>query len=100
MVTKALYARLKAKPGKEPDVEAFLADGLPLAQGEEGTISWYAIKQDDSTYAIFDTFEDEAGREAHLNGDIAAALKEKADELFAEPPVISKIDILGAKQPD
>jgi quinol monooxygenase YgiN len=97
MVKYALYAHLKAQPGKGPDVEAFLADALPLVQEEEGTTTWYAIKEDNGTYSIFDTFENEAGRDAHLNGKVAAALKEKADALFAEAPKIHKLDILGAK---
>ncbi|MGH8274192.1 MAG: putative quinol monooxygenase [Gammaproteobacteria bacterium] len=97
MVKYALYAHLKAKSGKGPDVEAFLADALPLVQEEEGTVTWYAIKEDDSSFSIFDTFENEAGRDAHLEGKVAEALKEKADELFAEPPAIHKLDILAAK---
>jgi quinol monooxygenase YgiN len=97
MVKYALYVHLKAKPGKEADVENFLADALPLVQAESGTKTWYAIKEGEASYAIFDTFEEEAAREAHLNGKVAAALNDKADELFAEPPSIHKLDLLGAK---
>jgi quinol monooxygenase YgiN len=97
MVKLALYVHMKAKPGKEADVEEFLNSGLALVQAEPKTITWYAFKEDPSSYAIFDTFEDESGREAHLNGKVAAALMEKADELFAEPPRIEKIDVLAAK---
>lgn len=97
MVKYALYAHLKARPGKAVDVENFLADALPLVQAESATRTWYAIKEGDSGYSIFDTFDDEAGRDAHLNGKVAAALKAKADELFAEPPVIHKLDLLAAK---
>jgi len=93
----ALYGELKPKPGKEADVEAFLKQGAEMARKERGTITWYAIKEDDGSYGIFDTFEDEGGRNAHLNGDIAKALMAKADELFSEPPKIHKIDILGEK---
>jgi len=93
----ALYVRLKPKPGKEKDVEAFLKQGAVMAQDEPGTIRWFGIKEDDGAYSVFDTFEDEAGREAHLNGPIAKALMASAEELFSEAPHISKISILGEK---
>ena len=93
----ALYGRMKAKPGKEQDVEAFLKQGAAMAQKEEGTIRWFAIKEDDGAYSIFDTFDDEAARSAHMNGDIAKALMAKASELFSEPPQIHKIEVLAEK---
>ena len=94
MVRFALYGEMKAKPGKEAEVEAFLKQGAEMAKQEKGTVTWYAIKEDDGSYGIFDTFEEEAGREAHLNGPIAQALMAKAEELFSEPPKIHKIAIL------
>ena len=97
MVKYALYGLLKAKPGKEAEVEAFLKQGAELARKEKATVTWYAIKEDDGRYGIFDTFEDEAGREAHLNGEIAKALMAKAGELLAEPPQIHKIAVLATK---
>lgn len=99
MVKVALWVRLEAKPGKEADVEKFLRDGLSVVQGEPATTTWYAIKLGPSTFGIFDTFPDEPGRQAHLSGKVAAALKEKASELFAKPPSIDKIDVLAAKLP-
>ena len=99
MVTKSIAAKLVAKPGKEAEVEAFLKSALPLANEEEQTVTWYAIKFSENTFGIFDTFESEEGRDAHLNGKIAAALMAKADELLAEPPKIEKVDILAAKTP-
>lgn len=93
----SLYVPLKAKPGKEADLEAFLKQGAALAQAEPATVTWYAIKEGPGQYAVFDTFNDEAGREAHLNGEIAKALMAHADELLAEPPKIFKIDILASK---
>lgn len=99
MVKVALWVRLEAKPGKEADVEKFLRDGLSVVQGEPATTTWYAIKLGPSTFGIFDTFLDEPGRQAHLSGKVAAALKEKASELFAKPPTIDKIDVLAAKLP-
>src|ERR1700744_3781086 len=97
MVKFALYGSLKAKPGKEAEVEAFLKQGAELARKESGTVTWYAIKEDDGQYGIFDTFETEAGRDAHLNGEIAKALMEKAGELLAEPPQIHKIGVIAVK---
>ncbi len=93
----ALYVRLKPKPGKEKDVEAFLAQGATMAKDEPLTVTWYGIKEDDGFYSVFDTFDDEAGRDAHLNGEIAKALMASADELFAEPPQINKITIIAEK---
>jgi quinol monooxygenase YgiN len=78
MTKFALYVPLQAKPGKEKEVEDFLRSAVPLVNAESGTISWFAIQEGPSRFAIFDTFDDEAGREAHLNGKVAAALMEKA----------------------
>jgi quinol monooxygenase YgiN len=97
MVKYALYGSLKAKPGKETEVEAFLKQGAELAKKEPGTVTWYAIKEAEGQYGIFDTFNDEAGREAHLSGEIAKALTAKAGELLAEPPQIHKIGVLAVK---
>ena len=98
MAKLALYGELKAKPGKESEVEAFLKQGATMAADEAGTIHWYAIKEDrPGVYGIFDTFDDEAARDAHLNGPIAQALMAKADELFSEPPAIRKIDLIAEK---
>lgn len=98
MAKLALYAELKAKPGKEAEVEEFLKQGAKMAQAETGTVNWYGFAEDKpGVFGIFDTFNDEAGRNAHLNGDIAKALMAKADEYFSEPPVIHKIALIGEK---
>jgi quinol monooxygenase YgiN len=97
MVTLGLLATLKAKPGQETAVSDMLKGALVLAQGEDQTVTWYAWQIDANTFGIFDTFDFETGRQAHLNGQIAAALMAKADELLAEPPSIQQIDILAAK---
>ena len=99
MVTVALFVRLEAKPGKETEVENFLRGGLAVVQEEPATTAWFAIRLGPSTFGIFDAFPDESGRQAHLAGRIAAALKAKASELFAQPPVIEKVDVLAAKLP-
>jgi quinol monooxygenase YgiN len=98
MAKYALYAELKAKAGKESDVEAFLKQGGAMARNETGTVNWYGFKEDKpGVFGIFDTFDDEAGRDAHLNGDIAKALIAKADEYFSEPPVIHRITLVAEK---
>ena len=93
----ALYVQLKAKPGKEADVEAFLKQGAEMAKAEHGTVTWYGIKEDDGSYAVFDTFDDESGRDAHLNGDIAKALMANASTLFSNELQIHKIAIISDK---
>lgn len=95
----ALLARLEAKPGKESDVEEFLRSAVSLAEDEPDTTTWFALRMDDSTFGIYDTFPDESGREAHLSGEIAGALEENADDLLAEPPQIEEVEVLEAKLP-
>ena len=93
----ALLARLEAKPGKEQEVADFIKSALPLALAETETVCWYAFQIGESTFGIFDTFMDEAGRNAHLGGEIAKALMAKAPELLATSPVIEKVDLLAIK---
>jgi quinol monooxygenase YgiN len=95
----ALFARLEAKPGKEKEVAEFLKQGLALANQEATTLMWFALRLGPTTFAIFDTFADEAGRQQHLGGPIAKALMAKAGELFAAAPVIEPLEVLGAKLP-
>jgi quinol monooxygenase YgiN len=97
MVTKALFVRMEAKPGKEVEVENFLRTALPLVQQEPATTAWFALRLGPSTFAIFDAFPDDAGRQAHLTGRVAAALMEKASALFSQPPGIEQIDVLADK---
>ena len=97
MIKNGLYVRLDAKPGKEQMLEQFLKSALPLAQAEDETPVWYAVKFSSNSFAIFDAFADNEHRQAHLNGKIAAALMSKADELLASPPVIERWDILAVK---
>ncbi len=99
MVKLALLVRLEAKPGKEAEVADFLRSGLPLVEEEPATIAWFGIQLGPTTFGIFDAFPDEAGRQAHLSGKVAAALMAKAPDLFAQPPVIEKVEVLAAKLP-
>jgi quinol monooxygenase YgiN len=87
-VNVALFVRLEAKPGKEAEVAEFLKGGLPIVEAEPATIAWFGIRLGPSTFAIFDAFPDEAGRQAHLAGKEAAALMAKAGDLLSEPPSI------------
>ena len=97
MVKKALWVELNAKPGKEKELEDFLKSAQPLAEREKDTVSWYAVKMGPANFGIFDTFADDTGRQAHLNGDIAKALMSKGKELLANEPTIHQIEIIAAK---
>jgi quinol monooxygenase YgiN len=99
MVGVGLFVGLEAKPGKEEAVAQFLEGALPLVQQELQTTTWFALRFAPSRFAIFDTFPDEAGRDAHLAGQVAAALMEQAPELLATAPSIEKLDVLAAKLP-
>jgi quinol monooxygenase YgiN len=97
-VTKGLLVRIEANPGREADVEAFLESGLDIVRSEPATTAWFAIKLGPSTYGIFDVFPDEAGRDAHLGGQVATALMDKVGELYGEP-TLEKLARPAAKLP-
>jgi quinol monooxygenase YgiN len=97
MLTLTLFVRLEAKPGKENEVAAFLKQALELANQEASTPIWFALRLGPSTFAVFDAFRDEQGRQNHLNGPIAQALMTQAPNLLASPPVIERVEVLGAK---
>jgi quinol monooxygenase YgiN len=97
MATKAIWVMLKAKPGKEAEVEAFLKQGAAMSNDEPATVTWYGVKVAPGVYGVFDTFNDEAGRDAHMNGPIAKALIAKAPDLFSNELQIEKMDILSNK---
>ena len=98
-VTVGLLVRLEAKPGKEQELVALLTAGLPLAEAEPATVVWFACQLGPATFGIFDAFADEAGRAAHLSGQIAATLATRAGELLARPPAVERLDVVGAKLP-
>lgn len=95
--TLGVLALLEAKPGKGEDLGKFLEGGRDLAAAEPGTVTWYAFKISDTQYGIFDTFDDDGGRQAHLVGEIPAALSQVADALLATPPDIRTVDVLAVK---
>jgi quinol monooxygenase YgiN len=96
-IDRGLIAFLEAKPGKGGELADFLRKGRELAAAESGTVTWYAFQLSETTFGIFDTFEDEDGRQAHLNGQIPAALGQVAPDLLAEDPDIRTTDILAVK---
>ncbi len=96
-VDRGLLALLEAKPGKGDELAAFLQQGRELAAAEGGTVTWYAFKLSDTTYGIFDTFADEDARQAHVNGQIPAALGQVGPDLLAQDPDIRPIDIVAVK---
>ena len=97
MVHVALAVKLEAKPGKEAEVESFLKSGLAIVEEEPATTAWFALRFGPTTFGIFDAFPDEAGRQAHLAGRVAAALMAQAPDLLAEPPAIERVDVLACK---
>ena len=99
MLSLGLFVRLEAKPGKEADVAAFLKQALELAKKEATTPLWFALRMGPSTFGVFDSFHDEAGRQTHLNGPIRKALMANASTLLAQPPSIEQTEVLGAKLP-
>lgn len=99
MLKLGLFVRLEAKPGKEDEVAAFLEKGLELANQEATTPLWFGLRVGPSTFAVFDSFRDESGRQAHLNGPIAQALMANASAMLSTPPVIQPVEVLGAKLP-
>lgn len=99
MVTTGLIVRLEAKAGREEELASFLVDARALVQDERETVAWLALRAGESSFAIVDVFPDEAGRRAHLDGAVAAALSERANELLAEPPTFENVDVVTAKLP-
>ena len=96
-VERKSIIRFHARPGKEGEVAQFLRDALPLAQDEPETVRWYALQLDDSTFGVFDTFADDAGRQAHIDGAIADALQERWQDPLSRPPEVTLVDLLAVK---
>ncbi len=96
-VKLALLALLEAKPEKGGELAAFLEGALSIAAAEEGTVTWYAFKISDTSYGIFDTFESEEARHAHLNGEIPRALVQVGADLLAREPDIRTVDVIAVK---
>ncbi|MBR1169002.1 putative quinol monooxygenase [Bradyrhizobium sp. DASA03005] len=100
MVTAALFVRIEAQPGSEAAVEKFLKSALPIVEGEPATISWFGLRLGPSTFGIFDAFPNDAGRNAHLAGNVAAAfMSDETAALLTGPATLERIDVLAAKLP-
>jgi quinol monooxygenase YgiN len=99
MVEVGLLVSMKAKPGKEADLERFLGSALPLVDEEPATTAWFAIRLSDSEFAIVDFFPGDPGRQEHLSGRAAEALMGQAPELLAEPPQMEFADVVASKLP-
>jgi quinol monooxygenase YgiN len=97
MVKAAIWAELNAKPGKEKELEEFLKSAQSMAERETQTVSWYAVKMSPNSFGIFDTFADDAGRKAHMNGEIAKSLMAKAHDLLSGEPKMHQIEVIASK---
>lgn len=97
MLTHALYAPLEAKPDTAEKLQTFLREAQTLAEQETGTAAWFALRMGPTTFAIFDAFPDEASRQAHLSGEIAQQLGDRAEELLAKPLEIHQYDVIAEK---
>ena len=96
-VKLAFLALLEAREGKGSELGDFLRAGRELALAENGTITWYAFKIDETHYGIFDTFETEAARTEHINGRIPEELAKVAGDLLAGEPSIKPVDVIAVK---
>ncbi len=99
MTQHALYCQLEAKPGCEQEVAALLTGARKMVDQEPDTTAWFAIRMGPRQFAIFDAFNNEQGREAHLRGKVAQELMAKAPQLFANSPEMLRYDILADKLP-
>ena len=99
MISRGLLVRMHAKQGKEDAVEEFLRSALPMVQQEPDTTAWFAVRFGRGEYGIFDVFPDDAARDAHLSGPVAAALMQRTSDLFESAPRIRKIAVLADKLP-
>jgi quinol monooxygenase YgiN len=96
-VKLGVLARLEAKGGQSEALAAFLEKGREIAAAEEGTVTWYAFRLGENSFGIFDTFEDESGREAHINGEIPQALAQVGPDLLAADPDIQLVEVIAVK---
>jgi quinol monooxygenase YgiN len=97
MITRGLFVRLEAKPGKEQALKDFLIAGLEMTNQETGTPIWFALQLSPSTFGVFDAFTSDEDRQAHLAGNMAKALMSRVEELLAKPPSVEPVDVLAVK---
>ena len=99
MTTRGVFVTMEAQPGREQEVERLLVEARPLVDEEAGTVAWFAVRLGPTSFGVFDAFDDEAGREAHLSGRVAQLVFGRAEELFAGPPTVQQVDVLADKLP-
>ncbi|MEM1182197.1 MAG: antibiotic biosynthesis monooxygenase [Acidobacteriota bacterium] len=99
MLTHSLVVKIVAKENRAEDVAAFLAGALALAEAEEFTPVWFALRENATTFYITDAFSSAEDRQKHVEGEIAKALFASADELLAEPPSIASVEVMAYKLP-
>lgn len=92
-----LLVTMRAKEGREAELQQWLTDSRQAALAESATLSWYGFRIDDSRFGIFDTFPDEDGRQAHIHGEIPGSLRTITADLLAEPPTVRQVDLLALK---
>jgi quinol monooxygenase YgiN len=96
-VTKGVLLLFDAKDGKEADMQKFLRDAQPLVEAEPRTRAWFAIRTEDGKFGIFDVFEDNAGRLAHLAGAVPRELAKHALSLLGGLPDPALPDVIADK---
>ena len=99
MTQHALYCQLEAKPGMEQEVANFLSGAQRMVEDEPDTTAWFAIRMGPRSFAIFDAFSSERGRDAHLKGSAAKQFMAKAPQLFVKQPEMQRLDIIADKLP-
>ena len=97
MLTHSLVVKIVAKPERTEEVADFLAGALPLAEQEDFTPVWFALRASEDTFYVGDAFASDADRTKHLEGAIASALMANAETLLAETPSIQPAAVLAAK---
>jgi len=97
-VSVALLVRFEAQPGREQDVVDFLRAGLSLVQTEPDTVRWFGLRFGQTSFGIFDAFPDASGRQAHLDGEVAQALRSAIGTLIGQP-TFEQVDVLVERPP-
>ncbi|MDX3073843.1 antibiotic biosynthesis monooxygenase [Streptomyces sp. NPDC088354] len=95
MTEIGLPDRIGAGPEHAGEVDTMLRDAPEFARAEEGAVTWFSFRGYATVFGVLDSFADETGR-THLQGRIAAALKEATGTTLASPPGIRRVGVLAA----
>lgn len=98
MVTVGALARFEFKPGNEAAIERFFQQGQPIVQQQPASTLWFGFRLGPTTYGAFGAFANEEDRHALVSTG-GPVLAKKDAELFAQPPIFEKVDVLAAKLP-